>query len=249
VPYSLQSTSYFQWIAKNYPNAKKMVLITPSGGNGNIILGATQSSCTKAGLTFQDSVLYDAGTTDFTPFLTKLLAEKPDMLTLAGAPSGDAAVIMKAARGMGYTGLFVESTTAASDLVAIAGKDVLEGTLDTALPMQAPYVSSTVLGLAARETAKWGTSYGDTWDFYDQAMIMFEAMQKANSVDTTAVKNILQDHTMQFAYPALSGGFATFGSTAAQSVYGKDASNQVLTSWVICIIHNGKDEIQTVITP
>jgi ABC-type branched-subunit amino acid transport system substrate-binding protein len=249
VPYSLQTTQYFEWIAQNYPNAKKMVLITVSGDNGDIILGATQKSCAAAGLTFQDSVLYDSGTTDFTSFLTKLLAEKPDMINVAGAPSGDAAVIIKAARSMGYTGLFVESTTAASDLLPIAGATALEGTLDTDLPMQAPYVSNTVLGLAAREVSKWGTAYGDTWDFYSQATTMFEAMQKANSIDTTAVKNTLQDPNQQFSYPAISGGVSTFDSSVAQTVYGNDATNQILEPWVICIIHNGLDEIQTVIEP
>ena len=97
--------------------------------------------------------------------------------------------------------------------------------------------------------SKWGTAYGDTWDFYSQATTMIEAMQKANSIDTTAVKNTLQDPNQQFSYPAISGGVSTFDSSVAQTVYGNDATNQILEPWVICIIHNGVDEIQTVIGP
>ena len=244
-----QDVQYFQWIAQNYPSDKTMVLITPSGDNGQVEESGTQTDCQQVGFKLLDTVLYDSGTTDFTPFLTKLLAENPDMINVAGAPSGDAAVIIKTARGMGFTGLFVESTTAAADLLPIAGEAALEGTIDTNLPMQAPYVSNVALGLAAREVTKWGAAYGDTWDFYSEATVMFTAMKRAGSVDTTAVRNILQDPTQRWPYAAITGGVAVFDSAAAQQAYGSDATNQALCPWAICVIHNGQDEIQTIIEP
>jgi len=250
VSYPEQATAYFQWIIQQYPTAKRMVLITTNNTNGEIVQAATQASCQAAGLTYVDSVLYDAGTTDFTPFLTKLLAEKPDMINMTGAPSGDDAVMINTARSMGYTGLFVLSNNAASDLLPITGAANIEGVLDTNLPPQAPFVSSITLALPGREVAKWGASYGVTWDFYSQATIMYTAMKRADSVDTTAVKNILQDPTQTWPYAAITGGVAKFDTPEAVALVGAaDATNQILTPWAIDIIHNGQDVIQTIIEP
>ena len=56
------------------------------------------------GLNFLAPVLYDPGTTDFTPFVTKLLGEKPDIVSFAGVPTGDAALIAKTLYGLQLEG-------------------------------------------------------------------------------------------------------------------------------------------------
>jgi ABC-type branched-subunit amino acid transport system substrate-binding protein len=248
-PFSLQATAYFKWLLTQYPDAKTVGLITTNSDNGLAIEDQEKAGAQANGLTFLDTVLYDSGTKDFTPFLTKMLAEKPDILTFTGAPTGDCAVLVKTAFDMGYKGHIALSTDAASDMLPIAGEAALEGVTDTNLAMQAPYVTSTVLGLPAREVAKWGASYVSTWDFYSQALIMFDAMKAANSVDTTAVKTILQDPTREWTYAALSGGLATFDSPMAQQWFGANATNQILDAWAICKIHNGQDFIATIINP
>jgi len=53
------------------------------------------------GLTVVDEEYYAEGTTDFTSFVTKLLAEIRMPLFLGGAPTGDCAVIIKEARDQG----------------------------------------------------------------------------------------------------------------------------------------------------
>jgi branched-chain amino acid transport system substrate-binding protein len=203
-------------------------------------------------MTWVDQVFYDsAATTDFTPFLTKLLGEKPDIIDFSASPTGSAALICKTARGLGFTGILsYGGKTAAADMVKIAGQDALEGVLTTNLPLLPPQVSDVVIGLPARETAKYGAAYGNTWDFYSQASIMIAAMKRANSVDSTAVRNILQDSTQKWPYVAINGGVATFGSAVAQQVYGaNNASHQLYCSWPICIIRGGKDTIGAIITP
>jgi len=41
--------------------------------------GYAKTAAAAAGLTYLAPIFYDPGTTDFTPFVTKMLAEKPDL--------------------------------------------------------------------------------------------------------------------------------------------------------------------------
>ena len=195
-PYEEQADAYFNWLIKNYPNSKNIALITTDNDNGTVLEGVIKNASQAVGLNFLAPVLYDSGTTDFTPFVTKLLGEKPDIVSFAGVPTGDAALIPKTLYGLGYKGVEAGDTYAATDLVPIAGQAAMEGSICWAantLSPRAPYVSTVALGLPAREVAKWGASYGSTWDFYSQAIIIFTAMRRAQSVDPTAVKAILED--------------------------------------------------------
>ena len=56
-------------------------------------------------------------------------------------------------------------------------------------------------------------------------------------------------HTQKYDYAAITGGFATFGSTAALAQFGTDGTHQIANAWTICIIHNGQDTIASVINP
>ena len=248
-PIALQSDGYWQWIAQNHPGAKTVIILTTNNTNGEILEAATKTGCQANNLTYLDGILYDAGTTDFTPYVTKIVAEKPDIINLTGTPTGDCADIIKTLYGMGYKGLICTGTVAAADMLSIAGQDALEGVIDTQLSMQPPYVTSTVLALPDREVAKWGAAYGLTWDLYSQATIMFEAMQRANSVDPTVVKNMLQDSTQKWPFAAITGGVSAFDTPVAQALFGANATNQIFSPWPICVIHNGQDVVATIIQP
>ena len=115
--------------------------------------------------------------------------------------------------------------------------------------MEAPLVSQQTLGLPAREIAKWGQAYGVTWDFYSQASLLFQAMKRANSVDSTAISNILKDPSQTWSWDAIAGGTAQFGSSSAMTIFGADGSHQISHACMIGIIHNGVDTNASVINP
>lgn len=248
--YTMHIPLWTSWIAKNYPNAKTMSLIALNNTQGNEGLTDSIAAAKASNFTINSSVLYDQGTTDFTPFLTKILASNPDMLMITAAPTGDAALIIKQARNSGYKGLIAaQPKQAAKDMISIAGEADLEGVITDSLALVAPQVSPVILGLPAREVAKWGTSYGVTWDFYCEATLMFNAMQRANSVDTTAVKNILQDPTQVWPYLLFPGSTSAFDAAYAKSIYGANAINQITNPFAICVIHNGQDTIAAITSP
>ena len=94
---------------------------------------------------------------------------------------------------MGYKGVINNtSPCSAQDMISIAGQDALEGFISTDVALGGTAGIPKILTiLGAREKTEFGTSYGNTWDFYSQALILVAAMQRAD-VDPTVIKNILE---------------------------------------------------------
>lgn len=78
----------------------------------------------KLGLTitsWQDT--YEPGTTDFFPVITKVISGEPELIVLSGVSPGDAPLILKAARQLGYEGLVsTETSQDISILNEVAGE-------------------------------------------------------------------------------------------------------------------------------
>jgi branched-chain amino acid transport system substrate-binding protein len=252
--FGVQANDYVQWMKTNYPNAKSIAVLTTNDTNGNVTEASTKTAAAAAGFNYLAPVFYDTGTTDFTPFVTKILAEKPDIILTIGDPTGDVGLIAKTLNGMGYTGIHATGIVGASDLLKIAGQAAIEGMLTLNMPLiSGGQVSNVVLGLPAREVAhsgsEWGTAYCCTWDFYSEAMIMFDAMKQADSVDPTVVKAKIDQAGAKFTYAAINGGTATFGSPASNALFGANGGHQVTNSWPIDIIKGGQDTIGAIINP
>jgi ABC-type branched-subunit amino acid transport system substrate-binding protein len=213
--------------------------------------GYAKTAAAAAGLIYLAPIFYDPGTTDFTPFVTKMLAEKPDVILTIGDPTGDVGVIAKTLKGLGFTGIHATGIVGASDLLPIAGQAAIEGMLTLNMPLiPGGQISDAALGLPAREDARWGAHYCCTWDFYSEAAIMLDAIKQAGSVDPTVVKAKLDQPGAQFKYAAINNGIATFGSGASNAVFGTSVGlHQVTNSWAIDIVKNGADTIGTIINP
>jgi branched-chain amino acid transport system substrate-binding protein len=250
--FSVQANDYIKWIQQNYPNAKSIAVLTTNDTNGTVTEGYAKTAAAAAGLTYLTPIFYDDGTTDFTPFVTKILAEKPDIILTIGDPTGDVALIAKTLTGMGFTGIHATGIVGASDLLgAGAAQSDINGMLTLNMPLiPGGQVSAAALGLPAREDAEWGAHYCCTWDFYSEAGIMLDAIKQADSVDPTVVKAKIDQPGAQFNYAAINNGIATFGSAASDAVFGAIVgAHQVTNSWPIDVIKNGQDTIGTVITP
>ena len=249
--FSVQANDYIKWIQQNYPNAHSLAVLTTNDTNGTVTEGYAKAAAAAAGLTYIAPIFYDPGTNDFTPFVTKILAEKPDIILTIGDPTGDVALIAKTLIGMGFTGIHATGIVGASDLLPLASQAAIEGMLTLNLPLiSGSQISDAVLGLRAREDAKWGAHYCCTWDFYSEAMIMLDAMKQAKSVDPVVVKAKIDSAGAKFTYAAITNGTATFGSAASNAVFGTAVGlHQVTNSWAITIIKGGKDTIAAVISP
>ena len=250
--FSVQANDYVKWMATNYPNAHSLAVLTTNDTNGTVTEGYAKTAAAAAGLTYLAPIFYDPGTTDFTPFVTRMMAEKPDIILTIGDPTGDVGLIAKTLKGLGYTGIHATGIVGASDLLPIAGSAAaIEGMLTLNMPLiPGGQISNAVLGLPAREDALWNAHYCCTWDFYSEAMIMLDAMKQAGSVDPTVVKAKIDQPGAKFTYAAITNGIATFGSAASDAVFGPTVgAHQVTNSWAITIVKNGSDTVGAIINP
>jgi branched-chain amino acid transport system substrate-binding protein len=151
-------------------------------------------------------------TMDFTPVLTAILAEKPDMIDTAGVGPLGQALIAKQVRGLGYKGpLCTAMNVPVFATWQIAGKGVFNDywsgcSLDpTVLDPKMPAVHEYYL--------KWPKFYPDK-DFmlpstlyYDMPYVYKQAIEKAKSIDTTKVMQAMEkmDFHLMFGTSRLAG--------------------------------------------
>jgi branched-chain amino acid transport system substrate-binding protein len=66
---------------------------------------------------------YEPGTTDFTPVMSRVVRQTPDLIVLSGVAPGDAPLLIRTARELGYKGLLsTETAQDAKILTQVAGK-------------------------------------------------------------------------------------------------------------------------------
>src|SRR5437660_4776261 len=119
---------FYRWVKEKHPAVKRVALISPNDTSGK----DTNTAVVKAlkGLAFEVAAdeYYERGTKDFYPVLTKILAQKPDMIDVAAAPPGEAGLILKQAMELGFKG--AKSWTAGIDhftIISVAGPEAAEG--------------------------------------------------------------------------------------------------------------------------
>src|SRR5919201_1216964 len=135
-PYSFRSMlsqweltePFYRWVKDNHPKIKRVAAISPNDTSGKDTNTAVVKALKALGFQVTADEYYERGTKDFYPVLTKMLAQKPDMLDVAAAPPGEAALLVKQARELGFKG--AKGWTAGTNpfnLIEVAGKEAAEG--------------------------------------------------------------------------------------------------------------------------
>ncbi len=247
IPSSFASPAFFKWIVENY-KIKTSAHISPNDSSGYAQNEYENKVLRGLGVTILDEIFYERATTDFMPFVTKILAKNPDMITCGGSPTGSIALIAKQARAMGYKGVISNtSPTSAADLVPVIGKDA-EGIISCAKAFEPP-LSQKMIELLAREKTKYGRSYATFPDFYVFFTIVAEAIQRAQSLDTTDIKNILEDPTQVWTLDFIEKGKARIGSPRCLEFYGESGKHQAYYPFLITQVRDGKDKNVALVEP
>lgn len=175
---------------------------------------------------------HPTGTTDFNAQLTKIIAGGPELIYISDYYN-DAGLIMKQARGLGYTGYFLGGDGWDSpDLVKIGG-DAVEGGFFTnhfVKDEQRPEVQNFV--------KNYKEKYGEDPDAlaalaYDAANIMFDAIKRANSTDGTAIRDALKT--------------TNYNASSGQIKF--DQNRNPIKSAVIIEMKNGLQSYRTSVKP
>jgi branched-chain amino acid transport system substrate-binding protein len=135
-PYSFRSLlsqweaaePFYRWVKEKHPNIKRVAIISPNDTSGLDTNTAVVKAVKVLGYELVAEETYERGTKDFYPILTKMLAQKPDMIDVAASPPAEAALLVKQARELGFKG--AKGWTAGTNpynLIQVAGKENAEG--------------------------------------------------------------------------------------------------------------------------
>jgi len=222
-PYSFRSMlsqwelaePFYRWVKENHPKVKRVAVISPNDTSGK----DTNTAVVKAlkGLAFEvtSDEYYERGTKDFYPVLTKLLAQKPDMIDVAAAPAGEAGLILKQAMELGFKG--AKGWTAGTNpftIIGVAGREAAEGVWSPAnINVKSEHVNSAVRKFGEAYEKRYGEVPGVIAVANYAAFYVFtQAMQRAGSAETDRVLEVLTKERFETVWgPLVIGGKETYG--------------------------------------
>jgi branched-chain amino acid transport system substrate-binding protein len=206
---------FYRWVKEKHPKVARVAVINPNDTSGKDTNTAVLKALRGLGFEVAAAEYYERGTKDFYPVLTKMLAAKPDMLDVAGAPPGEAGLILKQARELGFKGL--KGWTAGVNpftVIGIAGKEAAEGVWSPAnINVKGEYVSPTVRKFGEEYERRYKEVPGVIAVANYAAFDVFtKAMQEARSLDTDKVLASLTGKPFDTVWGKLVlGGKETYG--------------------------------------
>jgi branched-chain amino acid transport system substrate-binding protein len=168
-----------------------------------------------------------------------MIAQKPDLFDLNSNAPGEAGLLLKQARQSGYKGMIWQVGGPSVDEIISVGGPLAEG-----------FLSYDVFDFNSPEAKAFVEAYRAKWDgiinaqtpgWYTTAKILFEAMRRAGSLDTTKVRDALQGlegWKTDLYGPVRWGGKADYG-----------IAHQLLLKFWIVEVKNGKSTVRTELTP
>jgi branched-chain amino acid transport system substrate-binding protein len=225
---------FVDWMSGNLKQ-RRIVIINPNDETGWAQTKASEVAYKAKGFDVAGSELYERSVKDFQPILTKILALKPEIIDLSTSSPATAGLIVRQAREIGYTGVFVQTGAGSpKEIVAGAGREAAEGTINI---VYADGANGGWQRLAA-EYQKTNSQEPNNIivAFYDGANVLLRAVQKAGDVNDTG--KIADAFGSAMPVASLQGDELTMGG---KSTIGLD--HQVMTVNYISVIKNGEPVI------
>jgi len=227
-------TEYFapgiaRWLRKTYPQAKKVGLISPNDAVGQSLAPIHVAAYKDAGFETVSNDLFDRGMTDFTPLITRMMSRGADVFELDGNAPGDAGLMVKQARQLGYKGVIIQTGGPGVDEVIRVAGPFAEGflTYDLFDPTE-----KAVQGFVSQYHAKFeGPINGLSPIWYNATKLLAEALRRAGSLDTDKVRDALEHLD---GFPSLLGPVKWDGLER----YG--VRHQLVHSFFVSEVKNGK---------
>ena len=231
--------SALDYLVERFPQVKTFGTITPDDGNQPILFPMSAEEGERRGLKQVSTVPWAHDTVDFYPKMTQLLAPNPDAVFVVHAFEEALVQMIKAAREMGMKGPFaVASYENGYDVVDMAGKDLTAPFFthgwshDVNDPKQPPEMVECI------NTARAKMGKFHNWNLWgwNEVMIIVQAIEKAQSLDTTVIANTLRGmDSIDTVYgPGKMGGEKTYGIKNA--VCSRLAITEVLPSGEVKLI-------------
>src|SRR6266705_827672 len=124
-----ETSTFWKWIKQNHPGLKRVATISPNDDTGWWSIKVETAFIQKLGYETVAKEFFERTMTDFNPVLLRILAQKPDIISVLASPAGSVGLIIKQSRELGFKGRFIHIGQIDTSVVAnIAGKANVEGT-------------------------------------------------------------------------------------------------------------------------
>ena len=180
------------WLRKEFPDKKKVGILAPNDATGQSVLPLMAQYYKDTGFDVVFQEYFERGTKEFTPLVTRMMAAGVEIFELDGNSPGDSGLMLKQARQIGYRGVIIQiGGPAIDEIVAVAGP-LAEGFLSYDMfDFTAPNAKSFVEAYRAKY-GKDTIINAQTPAFYNATKVMMEAIRRAGSLDTKAVRDQLE---------------------------------------------------------
>ncbi len=203
-PYSFRQTvsqleiapAMYTWLAKNNPNIKTIAQINPNDTSGWDTAEAIREAAKANGMQVVAEELFERGTKDMYPFLTRILAKKPDLIDVAVSAPGDGALIVKQLHELGYRGAKAWTCgTNPIQIVSLCGPEAAEGLwFSYGQDLDGPKSTPETRALSKRYFDKFNAPLAPFHlTSYAMLEIFTRAMVKAGTTDTEKVSKLVEE--------------------------------------------------------
>ena len=199
------------WIRQTMPQVHKIGMIAPNDATGQAAIPTLVAAYRKQGFdVWMD--YYERGTKEFTPVLLRMMAQNVDLFDLNSASPGDAGLMVKQVRQIGFKGTVLQAGGAGVDeIMAIAGP-LANGFIKYDVVNEAEPQAKPLIAAYAKKYS--GPMNGMVPIYYNATQILLEAMRRADSLDTTKVRDEvekMQGWNTALYGPLRWGGKAAYG--------------------------------------
>ena len=227
--------AFYVWAAENRPDIKTVVIVTRNDESGWGSVPEINAVIKKFGGKTLGVELWDPGTTDFYPFLTRAMAKEPDMIDVTSNPIEEG-LMMKQLHELGYEGAVKGLCSLPDVTIETAGsKEASEGAYCVGglnYDSGPPIISEGHRRFADAYLAEYKEDVPfQGMQVYDMTIGILEAIKKADSLDSTKVRDVLRTLSWELS----SGDMASWGG---KKLYGRD--HQLISPTYVSIIKDGK---------
>jgi branched-chain amino acid transport system substrate-binding protein len=227
-----------KWLRENHPNIKKVGLIAPNDAVGQAVIPTLLKEYAANGIEVWTE-MYERGTKEFTPLITRMLAQNVDLFDLNSNAPGEAGLLLKQARQAGFKNLIWQVGGPSVDEIIAVGGPLAEG-----------FLSYETFDFGSPQSQQFQQAYRAKWDgiinaqapgWYNAAKILFKALETAGSLEVDAVRDALvtiEGWDAGMYGPVVWGGLGDYG-----------VAHQLLLDFWIVEVKGGKSVPLTRITP
>lgn len=226
-----------QWVRKLFPKIETAVTVAPNDATGWSVAEDYVKAYEDIGIKVISKEFPERGTKDYYPMLNRIKAKNPGLIQDGALGVGAVAILTKQIRELDLKALPIGGATIDPDLfVKLCGKKEAEGFIYPSIfdvNSKKPIVVNFLKSFKKKYGEKATITYVDP-SFYDATNLLFAALEKAKSTDSTKVRDALE--TIR-EFEGVNGKLE-FGG---KETYGID--HQLYQSYYIAQIKDGRETI------